>query len=57
VIALWLGHESIETTQIYLDADLALKEKALAKTTPMAKSKASGRYRPDDKLLAFLKSL
>ena len=36
VIALWLGHESIETTQIYLDADLALKEKALAKTTPVA---------------------
>ena len=57
VIALWLGHESIETTQIYLDADLALKEKALAKTTPLAKGKASGRYRPDDKLLAFLKSL
>jgi len=57
VIALWLGHESIETTQIYLDADLALKEKALAKTTPLAKGKASGRYRPDDKLLAFLKNL
>jgi hypothetical protein len=46
VIALWLGHESIETTQIYLDADLALKEKPLAKTTPMAKGKASGRYQP-----------
>ena len=43
VIALWLGHESIETTQIYLDADLALKEKALAKTTPLAKGKTSGR--------------
>jgi integrase/recombinase XerD len=57
VIALWLGHESIETTQIYLDADLALKEKALAKTIPLAKGKASGRYRPDDKLLSFLKSL
>jgi integrase/recombinase XerD len=57
LIALWLGHESIETTQIYLDADLALKEKALAKTTPFAKGKAAGRYRPDDKLLAFLKSL
>jgi integrase len=57
VIALWLGHESIETTQIYLDADLALKEKALAKTTPLAKSKNPGRYRPGDKLLAFLKSL
>jgi integrase/recombinase XerD len=42
VIALWLGHESIETTQIYLDADLALKEKALAKTAPMAKGQAVG---------------
>jgi integrase/recombinase XerD len=56
LIALWLGHESIETTQMYLDADLALKEKALAKSTPL-KGKAAGRYRPDDKLLAFLKSL
>ena len=35
VIALWLGHESVETTQIYLDADLALKEQALAKTKPV----------------------
>ena len=34
VIALWLGHESVETTQIYLDADLAMKERALSKTTP-----------------------
>ena len=57
VIALWLGHESIETTQIYLNADLALKEKALAKTTPLAKGKKPGRYRPGDKLLAFLKNL
>jgi len=57
VIALWLGHESIKTTQIYLDADLALKEKALAKMTPMARGKPASRYRPDDKLLAFLKSL
>jgi integrase/recombinase XerD len=57
VMALWLGHESIETTQIYLDADLALKERALAKTTPTAKGKVAGRYRPGDKLLAFLKSL
>lgn len=55
VIALWLGHESVETTQIYLDADLALKEQVLAKTKPI-KSK-SGRYRPDDDLLAFLKAL
>ena len=56
VIALWLGHESVETTQIYLDANLALKELALAKTTP-ANTKVRGRYRPDDTLLAFLKGL
>ncbi len=55
VIALWLGHESIETTQIYLHADLAMKEKALART---ASSRLTpGRYRPDDKLLAFLEGL
>jgi integrase/recombinase XerD len=55
VIALWLGHESVETTQIYLEADLALKEQVLAKTKPI-KGKA-GRYRPDDDLLSFLKGL
>ncbi len=55
VIALWLGHESVETTQIYLDADLALKEQALAKTAE-TKTKPA-RFRPDDELLAFLKSL
>jgi len=55
VIALWLGHESIETTQIYLHANLQLKEKALAKTTPLHGQ--PGRYRPTDKLLAFLESL
>lgn len=55
VIALWLGHESIETTQIYLHADLALKEKALARTA--SSQLAPGRYRPDDKLLAFLEGL
>jgi hypothetical protein len=55
VIALWLGHESPEMTQMYLQADTALKERALARTTPM--SSRPGRYRPDDKLMAFLKSL
>jgi site-specific recombinase XerD len=55
VIALWLGHEQIETTQIYLHADLELKERALAKTTPS--NIAPGRYRPPDKLLAFLETL
>jgi site-specific recombinase XerD len=55
VIALWLGHESVETTQIYLEATLAMKEKALAKTVP-----PQGRpqlFRPGDRLLNFLNSL
>jgi hypothetical protein len=55
LIALWLGHESVETTQIYLDANLAIKEEILAKTTPI--NVKGGRYRPDDDLLAFLKGL
>jgi site-specific recombinase XerD len=55
VIALWLGHESIETTQIYLDANLAMKEEALAKVSPFGKKPQ--RYKPDDSLLAFLKAL
>lgn len=55
VIALWLGHESVETTYMYLHADLELKEAALAKTTPS--NARLPRYRPDDELLAFLKSL
>ncbi len=55
VIALWLGHERLETTQIYLHASLALKEQALAKTTPL--DVPPGRYKPEDELLAFLKTL
>ena len=55
VIALWLSHESIETTQVYLDADLEMKRRILDKTTPP--NGRPGRYRPEDKLLAFLKSL
>lgn len=55
VIALWLGHESIETTQIYLDANLEMKQAALDKVEPQPGR--IGRYRPDDQLLAFLKSL
>jgi integrase/recombinase XerD len=55
VIALWLGHEQVETTQIYLHADLALKERALARTTPP--DAKPGRYRPPDTLLAFLEAL
>lgn len=55
VIALWLGHEGVETTQIYLHADLAIKERALARTAPTGTR--PGRYRPPDSLLAFLESL
>jgi integrase/recombinase XerD len=55
VIALWLGHESIETTQVYIHADLRLKEKALARIA--APESHPGRYRPDDTLLAFLEAL
>lgn len=55
VIALWLGHEGVETTQIYLHADLAIKERALARTAPTGTT--PGRYRAPDALLAFLDSL
>jgi integrase/recombinase XerD len=55
VIALWLGHESVETTQMYIHADIQLKEKAMARTAPV--TVPPGRYRPDDQLLAFLEAL
>jgi len=55
VIALWLGHESMDTTQIYLDADLAMKERALARTAPPGVG--SKRFRPKDPLLKFLEDL
>jgi integrase/recombinase XerD len=55
VIALWLGHESVETTQIYIHADMAIKERALARTAPP--NSTPGRYRPTDGLLAFLEGL
>ncbi|WP_090592432.1 tyrosine-type recombinase/integrase, partial [Mycolicibacterium brumae] len=55
VIALWLGHESLTTTRIYLQADLELKQRALDRTAPI--TTRPGRYRPPDKLLAFLESL
>jgi len=55
VIALWLGHESVETTQIYLEATLAMKEQALAKATPP--NGRAVRYQPGDQLLGFLNNL
>lgn len=55
LIAIWLGHESLDTTQIYLDADLQLKKTVLDKITPI--KNRPGRYRPDDKLLSYLKGL
>ncbi len=54
-IALWLGHEQVETTQIYVHADQTIKERALARTAPLGT--APGRYRPSDTLLAFLERL
>jgi integrase/recombinase XerD len=55
VIALWLGHENVETTQIYLHADMALKERAIARITPP--NSVPGGYRPSDTVLAFLDGL
>jgi len=55
VIALWLGHADIRPTDAYLHADLTIKQRALARTTPV--SSKPGRYRPPDSLLAFLESL
>ena len=55
VIALWLGHETVETTQMYIHADMKIKEKAIAKTRPVETK--HGRYHPNDKLLAFLEAL
>jgi site-specific recombinase XerD len=54
-IALWLGHESTQTTHIYEHADPALKERAIARTAPLGAK--PGRYRPSDTLLAFLEGL
>ena len=55
VIALWLGHETLETVDVYVHANLQMKEEAMAKTPPL--DVPAGRYRPDDELLVFLKSL
>ena len=55
VIALWLGHESVATTQIYVHADLAVKERALARTAPTGTTQR--RYQPSDTIITFLEGL
>ena len=55
VIAMWLGHEKAETVEVYLHADMAMKERALARTAPLTAT--ARRYRPPDALLTFLESL
>jgi integrase len=55
VIALWLGHADIRSTDAYVHADMTIKERALAATTPVAVP--AGRYQPPDAVLAFLESL
>jgi integrase/recombinase XerD len=55
VIALWLGHQNVATTQVYIHADLALKQQALARTTPAHTT--PGRYQPADAIITFLEGL
>ena len=55
VIALWMGHENTATTQVYIHADLAFKERAIARTAPQ--DTTPGRYQPADDILAFLDGL
>ncbi len=55
VIALWLGHERVDTTQMYVHADMSIKERALSRTAPPDTTR--GRYRPTDTLFAFLDGL
>ena len=54
-IALWLGHQNLRSVEIYIHADTELKERALARTAPLATT--PGRYRPPDKLIKFLEAL
>lgn len=56
VIALWLGHEQISTTNIYIHANMTLKENAIAKVSP-SEAAAQGRYQPTDTVIAFLEAL
>jgi site-specific recombinase XerD len=57
VVALWLGHEKLESVNAYIHADPTLKERALDRLTPLNPAATPGRYRPSDDLLAFLEDL
>jgi site-specific recombinase XerD len=57
VIALWLGHENVATTSIYIHADMTIKQNAIAKTAPPGTAASQAHYQPDDALLAFLDRL
>lgn len=57
VIALWLGHEQVATTSIYIHADMTIKQQAIAKTTPPSTSGQPVRYLPGDTIMAFLDRL
>ena len=57
VIALWLGHEQVATTSIYIHADMTIKQQAIAKTTPPSTSAPPARYLPDDAIMTFLNRL
>jgi hypothetical protein len=57
VLALWLGHEKLESVNAYIHADLTLKERALDRLTPLNPNTEPGRYQPTDELLAFLEGI
>jgi len=57
VLAIWLGHEKLESVNAYIHADPTLKERALDRLTPLNPTAKPGRYRPTDELLAFLEGI
>jgi hypothetical protein len=57
VLAIWLGHEKLESVNAYIHADPTLKERALDRLTPLNPDGKSGRYKPADELLAFLEGI
>ena len=57
VLAMWLGHEKLESVNAYIHADPTLKERALDRLTPLNPAAKPGRYKPADELLAFLENI